>query len=137
MAPGTETVHLKTLNPYGSIPVWQMFYYGGMVEPYWQNRAIAEPTYRVLKDALSHPPADAPWRGPHFSAIKDIGSYAATWTGDIHLFNGHESINLEPDFLQDTLDHDYGRKIIQPGRKNLTFKQYFGGGIIIYDHAKI
>lgn len=130
MAPGTETVYYFMEENEPPIPVWQMYYAGGMIEPFWFNREVAQKTYAVLKESLKFAPPTEPFRGPHRIGFSKHGSYEANWDGHIGLFQGSEKVTVNLDNLDnfDFLKPDFN--FIQPYK--LTFKQNFGGSIIVY-----
>jgi hypothetical protein len=70
-------------------PVWMMVYYG------WVSEGIlADPIYKVLRNALVHMPDEAPFRGPR--ELKD-GEYMYTnsWSGNVERYSGEEKITQE------------------------------------------
>lgn len=90
-------------EPYGgrmvvfhdSSPVWMLVYYGWVAE-----QTDPDQVYGVLRKALMHMPAEAPYRGPE---RHDDGAFTYTnkWDGGIERFSGEEEI------------HEGGRAIYQ------------------------
>lgn len=125
MAPGGET--LSIIWNEMCIPVWQMFYAGGMVAPF-EREDIAEITYKeILKPALKLFDDNFPVRGKDYYRI-DAGSYRFAWQGDITRFGGPESICLEKRIIHDLIGKDFPNIEFS----HLVFQQYVGGSIIKY-----
>jgi hypothetical protein len=137
MAPGKEQVGYSTsTNPNqpkeNYLPVWEMFYAGGMMPLYWQNKLVSDITYKQLKKALSFPPVNMPIRGPLMFGSDETGIYTFKIDGDITLFGGTEEIWLKSDSINNLTEPAY-----QANQMVRTFRQIISGTIIVYDHAKV
>jgi hypothetical protein len=66
--------------------VWLMAYYGWVVEDLEAN-----PVYALLRRALMHMPAEAPYRGPSAYHEGDF-TYTNAWSGHLARFTGEEQI---------------------------------------------
>ena len=90
---GTEEVRWK--KPSSQL-IWQMNYFGGMVNRYVGNKERTERTYNFLKQVLSKVDPDIPFRGPNHLASED-GSleYSCSTQGfnTIQSFEGDEKID--------------------------------------------
>lgn len=136
MAPGYEFVGFslsvdKNQPVENYLHVWQMFYAGGMTPCYWQNKSVSELTLEILKKALQQVPKKMPFRGPELCST-DIGTYMCQTSGDIICFGGSEGISIRYKILAEILGVPISQEF-----PPVTFRQYFGGSVIVYDHTKV